>query len=94
MNDITLWLLLLLLSAIALAAVLALRARSLRDRVEQLELEVARLAPLFDERHCRVCDCTDAVACWAGCWWVEEDLCSSCADDLAAEGSSLEGGRR
>ena len=49
---------------------------------------------LFDVRICRECQCTDDVACMSGCWWVEEDLCSSCADDLAAEGSSLEGGRR
>lgn len=94
MNDVTLWLLLLLFSAIVLAAVLALRVRGLQGLVDELELEVAHLAPLFDERRCRICDCTDDGACWAGCWWVEDDLCSSCADDLASEGSSLEGGRR
>lgn len=30
------------------------------------------------ERRCRVCGCTDAAGCPEGCWWVEEDLCSSC----------------
>jgi hypothetical protein len=31
-------------------------------------------------RSCRSCGCTDDDACAGGCWWVEEDLCSSCAD--------------
>lgn len=30
-------------------------------------------------RTCRVCGCTDFAACPGGCWWVEDDLCSSCA---------------
>lgn len=29
-------------------------------------------------RQCRVCGCTDDCACPGGCWWVEDDLCSSC----------------
>ena len=29
-------------------------------------------------QRCRVCACTDCEACPGGCWWVEEDLCSSC----------------
>ncbi len=28
---------------------------------------------------CRQCGCTDTQACAGGCWWVEPDLCSSCA---------------
>lgn len=28
---------------------------------------------------CRECGCTDNVACPGGCWWVEPDLCSTCA---------------
>lgn len=31
-------------------------------------------------RACRVCGCTDAWGCDEGCWWVDEDLCSSCAE--------------
>ena len=36
-------------------------------------------------RACRVCGCTDGDACVDGetgvpCHWVEQDLCSSCAD--------------
>jgi hypothetical protein len=27
---------------------------------------------------CRVCGCTDDHACAGGCWWVEENLCSTC----------------
>ena len=32
---------------------------------------------------CRVCGCTEYNACEGGCWWVEEDLCSACADELS-----------
>jgi hypothetical protein len=29
---------------------------------------------------CRVCGCTDALACEGGCWWADKahTLCSSC----------------
>lgn len=30
---------------------------------------------------CRVCGCSEYSACEGGCWWVEGDLCSACADD-------------
>lgn len=36
--------------------------------------------PLFDEQKCRVCGCTDSNACLGGCYWVEDDLCSKCAE--------------
>jgi hypothetical protein len=29
-------------------------------------------------RVCRVCGCSEFNACWAGCYWVEKDLCSAC----------------
>lgn len=28
---------------------------------------------------CRKCGCSDNNACLGGCFWVEEDLCSTCA---------------
>jgi hypothetical protein len=31
-------------------------------------------------RACRECGCTDDIACPGGCYWVEGDLCSECAD--------------
>jgi len=31
-------------------------------------------------RTCRVCGCTDDHACDPPCWWVEDDLYSTCAD--------------
>jgi hypothetical protein len=34
---------------------------------------------------CRVCGCTDDNACPGSCWWVEPDLCSVCAEKMAAE---------
>lgn len=34
---------------------------------------------------CRDCGCTNLSACPGGCWWVDDDLCSSCnvATDVA-----------
>lgn len=29
-------------------------------------------------RRCHVCKCTDTNACPGRCWWIGEDLCSSC----------------
>ncbi len=31
------------------------------------------------EQTCRICGCTQNHACEGGCYWVEDDLCSSCA---------------
>ena len=28
---------------------------------------------------CRACGCSDLAGCEEGCWWVEADLCSACA---------------
>lgn len=33
----------------------------------------------INDAMCRECGCTDYNACDDGCWWVEADLCSSCA---------------
>lgn len=30
-------------------------------------------------RTCRECGCSNFAACPGGCWWVDDDLCSSCA---------------
>ena len=30
---------------------------------------------------CRVCGCTEDNACPGGCYWIEPDLCSACAQD-------------
>lgn len=32
-----------------------------------------------EKRKCRVCGCTWNNACPGGCYWVEFDLCSTCA---------------
>jgi hypothetical protein len=61
------------------------RAHRVDDRVRNLEGIV--MAP---PKPCRSCRCTDAELLMSGGWWVEPDLCSSCADDIA---SSLESGR-
>jgi len=33
-----------------------------------------------EDRMCRVCGCSDVTPCEGGCYWVEEDLCSACAE--------------
>lgn len=33
-----------------------------------------------EERQCRICGCTENHACSGGCYWVEDGLCSACAD--------------
>lgn len=33
-----------------------------------------------DVQRCRICGCTDNNACSGGCYWVEDNLCSQCAD--------------
>lgn len=35
-----------------------------------------------DEQTCRVCGCTWDNACEGGCYWVDDDLCSSCAEKM------------
>jgi len=46
---------------------------------DQVELPVDGF---YVETYCRRCGCTDSAGCDDGCWWVEEDLCSACADDM------------
>lgn len=38
------------------------------------------------ERVCRVCGCTDERACPGGCWWIQWDLCSACAQSRKEAG--------
>jgi hypothetical protein len=39
---------------------------------------LALFEPAFDS--CRICGCTDTQACPGGCYWVEPNLCSACAE--------------
>lgn len=58
-------------------------ASPLLDRA-MAERQVAEEMGLADERECRVCGCTEENACLepevGACVWVEDDLCSACAD--------------
>lgn len=45
----------------------------------QLKEIILQIDPDFFTRKCRVCGCNWNHACTEGCYWVEEDLCSSCA---------------
>lgn len=40
-----------------------------------------------EEQRCRVCGCTWYNACEGGCYWVEDDLCSKCAEKAQEEQS-------
>lgn len=35
---------------------------------------------------CRVCGCTNLSSCEGGCWWIDNDLCSSCVVPQASTG--------
>lgn len=41
-------------------------------------------------RRCRVCGCTDGLACFdldhGACWWIEPDLCSHCGEPAIVAG--------
>ncbi len=41
--------------------------------------------PFDTGQKCRVCGCTWFNACEGGCYWVEDDLCSACADRTEAK---------
>lgn len=56
--------------------------RQARQYREDLRNQFDAMAP---ERACRECGCTDSRACAGRCWWVEPDLCSSCAGDGVAD---------
>ncbi len=61
-------------------------AGTVRDELVQLAAVALQWIECIDRRPaCRVCGCTDDNACLGGCWWIEPDLCSACAD---SEGSA------
>jgi len=35
-----------------------------------------------EEKKCRVCGCTENNACEDGCYWVEDNLCSKCEENV------------
>lgn len=35
-----------------------------------------------EKQVCRVCGCTYFTPCPGGCYWVEDDLCSTCAEKM------------
>lgn len=48
-----------------------------------IDVEVrSAYAKLIREVPCRVCGCSDSWACDEGCWWVDTDLCSGCAESI------------
>lgn len=44
------------------------------------EAKALMLQVMSTEPKCRICGCTNFAACPTGCFWVEEDLCSSCVE--------------
>lgn len=49
-----------------------------------------RRIEVIDKRQkCRVCGCTQYDPCEAGCWWVEDDLCSQCVKRTDTAGRDM-----
>lgn len=61
------------------------------DLCDECFNDLAENDPDFSIKTCRVCGCTDddcsqcIAATGAPCHWVEDDLCSRCADELKAK---------
>ncbi|TIL36192.1 hypothetical protein [Mesorhizobium sp.] len=56
------------------------------DAVPMADFNAADGNPKMPSRlgqFCRKCGCTQEDGCANGCWWVEDDLCSSCAKEAA-----------
>jgi hypothetical protein len=47
--------------------------------VSNADVDDFRDGNVWEEDACRCCGCTDSEACPGGCYWIESDLCSSCA---------------
>lgn len=61
---------------------------------DRLSIDVSEaLGPAQSANRCRRCGCTDTRACPGRCWWVEPDLCSSCAPIDPGSGFALDPGR-
>ncbi len=67
----------------------------LDGRTESVTLDAAELRGLLEHidmltealhaegiAFCRICGCTQNNACEGACGWAEEDLCTTCAEDL------------
>ncbi|RCX20900.1 hypothetical protein DFR58_101102 [Anaerobacterium chartisolvens] len=47
-----------------------------------VDLEAEEYGSEAEEGKCRVCGCTWNTPCEGGCYWVEDDLCSKCAEEM------------
>jgi len=55
------------------------------DQIIALYQELKSRYSFLKEKKCRVCGCTDVCACPGGCYWVQDDLCSSCWKEFIDE---------
>lgn len=66
------------------------RLRMLKEAIQVAAVAVAYAEALLRiqgaDRKCRVCGCDHFHPCPGGCYWVEEDLCSACAEATHASG--------
>lgn len=72
---------------LVLAKVASVVCNEVRDALmpEFTELEAAALELSAEKgNYCRACGCTEFNACWNGCSWLSDDLCSSHAEDAPA----------
>lgn len=64
------------------------------EEIRDAELRIDERKKLFEflktegMQFCRICGCTHYFACDGGCSWIEDDLCSACADPEESEGEA------
>lgn len=50
------------------------------EELDALQVAVEQVRAQTEAWRCRGCGCTNGTPCEGGCWWVEPNLCSQCAD--------------
>lgn len=58
--------------------------------VKPVDADIMLNYMIVNKQKCRVCGCTWNTPCEGGCYWVEEDLCSKCAEKIEADNSDKE----
>lgn len=53
------------------------------ENIEKLKKEYPELTDKYFSWKCKVCGCTWDNPCPDGCYWVEENLCSSCIEEAS-----------
>jgi hypothetical protein len=60
----------------------ALATREDGTRVGRVLRQFFALVATADEAQCRICGCTESEACPGGCGWEQDNVCSSCCNEM------------